>query len=84
MKYEWGKKEKEIYLPKARPEIITLPSFKFFMIAGQGNPNDSFFSDYIGVLYSLSYAIRMSYKAGYEPKNYYEYTCSVLTKDNHL
>lgn len=74
MKYEWKKTEKDIYLPKNKPEIITLPPFKFFIIKGQGNPNDSFFGEYIGVLYSLSYAIRMSYKAGWEPKNFYEYT----------
>ncbi|HIP33736.1 MAG TPA: hypothetical protein EYG89_03180 [Bacteroidia bacterium] len=74
MKYEWRKKEKIIYLPKNKPEIITLPSFKFFSIKGKGNPNDSFFGECIGTLYSLAYAIRMSYKAGYEPNNFYEYT----------
>ncbi|MCK5082074.1 MAG: GyrI-like domain-containing protein [Candidatus Omnitrophica bacterium] len=74
MKYEWKKKEKDIYLPKNKPAIITLPSFKFFMIEGQGNPNDSFFGEFIGVLYALSYAIRMSYKAGWEPNNFYQYT----------
>ena len=74
MKYEWKKSEKKIYLPKNKPEILTLPSFNFFMIEGQGNPNDSLFGEYIGVLYSLSYAIRMSYKSGWEPNNFYEYT----------
>ena len=29
-KYEWKKKEKNLYLPKAKPEIIDIPSFKFF------------------------------------------------------
>jgi len=74
MKYEWKRNEKEIYIPKNKPECITLPFFKFFMIEGQGNPNDSYFSEYIGVLYSLSYAIRMSHKAGFAPENYFEYT----------
>jgi hypothetical protein len=74
MKHEWRKKEKGIYIPKNKPERVTIPSFKFFMIEGKGNPNDSFFGDYIGVLYSLSYAIRMSYKAGFAPDNFYEYT----------
>ena len=74
MKYEWKKSEKELYLPKTKPEIITLPSFRFFVISGQGNPNDHFFSECIGVLYSISYAIRMSHKSGYQPDNFYEYT----------
>jgi hypothetical protein len=74
MKHEWRKKEKGIYIPKNKPERITIPPFKFFMIEGKGNPNDDFFGDYIGVLYSLSYAIRMSPKSGFEPQNYFEYT----------
>ena len=72
-KYEWKKKEKEFYQPKAKPEIIDIPSFKFFTIEGKGNPNDEFFADYIGVLYSLSYAVKMSYKKGIEPKGFYDY-----------
>jgi len=74
MKHEWRKKEKGIYIPKNNPERITLPSFKFFMIEGKGNPNDDFFAEYIGVLYSLSYAIKMSSKAGIAPQDYFEYT----------
>lgn len=74
MKHEWRKKEKNIYIPKNKPEFITPPSFKFFMVKGKGNPNDDFFGEYIGVLYSLSYAIRMSPKAGIAPQNYFEYT----------
>ncbi len=73
-KHEWKKKEKTFYQPKAKPEIIDIPSFKFFTIEGKGNPNDEFFGDYIGVLYSLSYAVKMSYKKGIEPKGFYDYT----------
>ena len=74
MKHEWRKKEKGMYIPKNNPERITIPSFKFFMIEGKGNPNDDFFAEYIGVLYSLSYAIKMSPKAGIAPQDYFEYT----------
>lgn len=73
-KHEWKKKEKIFYQPKTKPEIIDIPSFKFFTIEGKGNPNDEFFGDYIGVLYSLSYAVKMSYKKGIEPKGFYDYT----------
>ena len=74
MKHEWRKKEKGIYIPTNTPERITIPSFKFFMIEGKGNPNDDFFSEYIGILYSLSYAIKMSAKGGFVPQDYFEYT----------
>jgi hypothetical protein len=74
MKYEWKKQEKNFYLPKNSPEIINIPSFNFFTIEGEGDPNSSSFSNYVEVLYSLSYAIRMSHKSGLAPKDYYEYT----------
>jgi hypothetical protein len=74
MKYDWKKAEKQFYLPKAKPEVIDVPKFKFFTIEGQGNPNDEFFGEYIGVLYSLSYAIRMSPKQNLAPEGYFEYT----------
>jgi len=74
MKHEYKKQEKELYLPKEHPHIITIPKQKFFCIKGKGNPNDKDFSERIGVLYSLSYAIRMMPKGGYTPDGYYEYT----------
>lgn len=74
MKFEWKKQEKSLYLPKDKPELITVPQQKFFMISGKGNPNDEEFSEKIGVLYSLAYAVRMMPKQGYTPEGYYEYT----------
>jgi len=74
MKHEWKKQEKEIYLPKAEPEMVTVPGFNYFTIRGKGNPNDDFFPEYIGVLYSLSYAVKMSPKQGMAPEGYFDYT----------
>jgi hypothetical protein len=73
MAHEWKKAEKKYYLPGTKPEMIKIPSFNFFSIEGMGNPNDEFFAEYIGVLYSLSYAIKMSPKKGLVPKGYFEY-----------
>ena len=74
MKHEWRKKEKGIYLPKNKPEVAEIPAFKYFTIHGEGNPNSESFPEYIGVLYSLSYAVKMSYKKGIEPIGYFDYT----------
>lgn len=74
MKHEWRKHEKEYYIPKEKPVLVDIPEFKFFMIEGNGNPNSKEFSEAIGVLYSLSYAIRMMPKNGYTPEGYFEYT----------
>ena len=74
MKYEWKKHEKELYLPKSEPQIVTVPNHKFFAIKGKGNPNEAEFSEKIGVLYSLAYAVRMMPKYGFTPDGYFEYT----------
>jgi len=74
MKHEWRKHEKNIYVPKTKPEIINIPAFKFFTIAGSGDPNKPFFADYVSTLYSLAYAVKMFPKKGITPENYFEYT----------
>ena len=73
MKNDWKKDEKQFYLPKTSPAEIIIPGFNFFSIKGKGNPNDDFFGEYIGVLYSLSYGIKMSPKANIAPPNYSDY-----------
>ena len=74
MKHEWKKAEKQLYLPTTKPELIHVPAFKFFTIEGLGNPNEAYFAEFIGVLYSLSYAIKMSPKKGLAPEGYFDYT----------
>jgi hypothetical protein len=74
MKYEWRKQEKDLYLPKNKPVLLTVPKQEFIMISGKGNPNDEEFSEKIGVLYSLAYAVKMMPKQGYIPEGYFEYT----------
>jgi len=74
MKYEWKKRAKELYLPKNKPELVMVPKFKFFMIDGKGNPNSDRFSEAIGVLYSLSYAVKMLPKKDIIPEGYYDFS----------
>ena len=74
MKKEWRKHEKEFYLPSNKPSIVNVPEFSFFTIRGQGNPNSDEFAEAITVLYSLSYAVKMSIKKGNAPSGYEEYT----------
>jgi hypothetical protein len=74
MKHEWRKHEKAFYLPKPEPTRIDIPAFRFFTLAGTGNPNSDHFAEYIGVLYSLAYAVKMSPKKGLAPAGYFDYT----------
>lgn len=74
MKTEWKKQEKKLYLPGPNPEVVNVPKQRFFMISGQGDPNGSDFSERVGVLYSLAYAVKMMPKSGFTPEGFYDYT----------
>lgn len=74
MKFEWKKQEKNLYLPKETPNLVTVPKQNFFMINGKGNPNNEEFAVKVGILYSLSYAVKMMPRQGYTPEGYFEYT----------
>lgn len=62
MKYEWKKNEKNLYGVKQKPQLIEIPSVYYIMIKGEGNPNESDFSNRISALYSLAYGIKMLFK----------------------
>ena len=75
LKHEWRKQEKALYLPQRKPVVINVPPLNFVTIAGEGNPNSEHFTDYIGALYALTYAIKMTpKKMTTEPDGYYDYT----------
>lgn len=62
MKYEWKKNEKILYGVKQKPQLIDVPTAYYIMIKGEGNPNESDFSNRVSALYSLAYGIKMLFK----------------------
>ena len=62
MKYEWKKNEKNLYGVKQKPQLIEIPSAYYILIKGEGNPNESDFSNRVSALYSLAYGIKMLFK----------------------
>ncbi|WP_150262853.1 GyrI-like domain-containing protein [Parvimonas micra] len=62
MKYECKKNEKNLYGVKQKPQLIEIPSAYYIMIKGEGNPNESDFSNRVSALYSLAYGIKMLFK----------------------
>lgn len=73
-KIDYKKDFKHLYMPKTTPEIITVPRLPFIVVDGSGDPNGEAFGKAVEALYSLSYAVRMSYKSEEAPAGYYEYT----------
>lgn len=74
MKHEWRKAEKETYLPKAKPTLIDVPTYKYYTLTGEGNPNDEAFGEAVGALYAMTYGIKMMPKKGITPDGYFDYT----------
>ena len=62
MKQEWKKVHKDLYGIKVQPVLLDVPEQLFIMLDGEGNPNATDFSERVGALYSLAYAVKMNYK----------------------
>lgn len=62
MKYEWRRQEKQLYGAKTTPALVAVPTQSCIMINGEGNPNDTDFSNRVSALYSVAYAVKMAYK----------------------
>ena len=74
MKYEWRKANREFYQIKSAPCLIDVPAQSFIMIDGKGNPNAADFSERVGTLYSLAYAIKMNYKKTAAEQEFTDFT----------
>ena len=64
MAFDYKKAYKEIYMPKNKPSIIEVPKINYIAVRGKGNPNDeeSEYKASIGLLYTIAFTIKMSYK----------------------
>ncbi|MFT8310151.1 MAG: GyrI-like domain-containing protein [Sporolactobacillus sp.] len=72
-KVDYKKDFKGLNLPKQKPVIVHVPEIRFVTIEGSGDPNGEKFAQATAALYSLSYAVKMSYKKDTVPDGYYEY-----------
>ncbi len=80
MAFDFKKEYKEFYMPKNKPEIVNVPRVNYIAVRGQGNPNeaDGAYQRAIGVLYSVAYTLKMSYKTDYKIEGFYEYVVPPL------
>ena len=80
MAFDFKKEYKEFYLPKNRPEIVTVPRANFLAVRGSGDPNEEggAYQQAIGVLYALAYTLKMSGKTDYRIDGFYDYVVPPL------
>ena len=80
MSFDFKKEYKEIYMPKNKPEIVTVPETNYIAVRGKGDPNeeDGAYQRAIGVLYAVAYTLKMSYKSDYKIEGFFEYVVPPL------
>ena len=80
MAFDYKKEYKEFYMPKSKPNIIEIPKMNYIAVRGKGNPNEenSEYKQTIGLLYSIAFTIKMSYKTSHKIEGYFEYVVPPL------
>ena len=80
MPFDFKKEYKEFYLPKEKPEIVTVPPANYIAVRGTGDPNEESgsYQQAIGVLYAVAYTLKMSYKTDYRIEGFYDYVVPPL------
>ena len=80
MAFDFKKEYKEFYMPKSKPEIVTVPKANYIAVRGKGNPNDEggAYQQAVGILYAVAYTLKMSYKTDYRIEGFFDYVVPPL------
>lgn len=80
MAFDFKKEYKEFYLPKKKPEIVTVPKMNYIAVKGCGDPNkeDGEYKNSISILYALAFTIKMSKLTDYRIEGYFDYVVPPL------
>lgn len=80
MSFDFKKEYKEYYMPPNSPTIVDIPQLNYIAVRGKGDPNEEGgeYKSAIGVLYTVAYTLRMSYKTDYRMEGFFEYVVPPL------
>ena len=61
MAFDFKKEFKEFYMPKNKPEIVTVPKANYIAVRGKGNPIEEGgeYRQAVGVLYAIAYTLKL-------------------------
>lgn len=78
--FDFKKEYKEFYMPKNKPEIVTIPKANYIAVRGKGDPNEEggAYKEAIGILYAVAYTLKMSYKTDYRIEGFFQYVVPPL------
>ncbi len=80
MAFDFKKVYKEIYMPKDKPEIVTVPPMRYIAVRGVGDPNEEggAYKTSIAVLYAAAYTIKMSKLGDHALAGYFDFVVPSL------
>ena len=80
MAFDFKKEYKEFYMPKAKPQIVTVPPMNYIAVRGAGDPNEigGSYKTAIGVLYAIAYTIKMSKMGDHRIAGFYDFVVPPL------
>ena len=80
MAFDFKKEYKDLYQPKNRPSIVTVPPMHYLAVRGCGDPNteNGAYQQAIAVLYAVAYTLKMSYKTDRKIEGFFEYVVPPL------
>ncbi len=80
MAFDYKKEYREFYLPKSKPEIVTVPPMNYLAVRGRGDPNEEggAYKAAIGLLYGVAFTIKMSKMGSRQIEGYFDYVVPPL------
>jgi hypothetical protein len=80
MVFDFKKEYREFYFPKDKPSIVDVPAMNFVAVRGCGNPNeeDGEYQEAIGLLYGISFTVKMSKMGDRRIDGYFDYVVPPL------
>lgn len=80
MAFDFKKAYREFYLPKEKPEIVTVPPMNYVAVRGRGDPNaeGGEYRRSIAILYAIAYTVKMSRLGDHRIEGYFDYVVPPL------
>lgn len=80
MAFDFKKEYKDLYQPKKKPSILTVPPMNYLAVRGKGDPNaeNGEYKAALEALYAVAYTIRMSAKSGHAIEGFFDYVVPPL------
>lgn len=80
MPFDYKKEYKNLYQPKAYPALVEIPAVSYVAVQGKGDPNteNGEYASAMGLLYGISFTIKMSHLGSRVIEGYFPYVVPPL------